>query len=52
MIAISIAITTSALFISISLIYAVYTWAEVKEKERKLEEEIDMRHERWKSDIL
>lgn len=45
MIAISIAITTSALFISISLIYAVYTWAEVKEKERELAEKMDSRYD-------
>lgn len=32
MIAISIAITTSALFISMAAIYAVYTWAEIHAK--------------------
>ena len=32
MIAISIAITTSALFISMAAIYAGYTWAEVNTK--------------------
>ena len=49
MIAISIAITMSSLFISMAAIYAVYTWAEIKTKQNELDEK---RFYSWKPEVV